>query len=322
MAFEFLRRKRVETAADSRPDSSAEPAFESVALPKRSIQSAIRSLFGGGSLDISQLEDVLLRADFGVEAAEEITREVEHRAKAASITDDSALRALLASLISERLQRSDAQLNLAGEKLPYVFLVVGVNGVGKTTTIGKLAGWLTEGGWSVVLGAADTFRAAAAEQLQTWGARCGAEVVMPEQVGQDPAAVAYRTVARAIELSADIAIIDTAGRLQNKKDLMDELGKIRRSVEKQAAVSEVLLVIDATTGQNALAQAKAFSEVAAVTGLVATKLDGSAKGGVLYSIQQQLDIPIKLVGVGEGVQDFAFFDATEFARGLVARPAI
>ena len=326
MAFEFLRRKRVDQAAatpdavSGKPDVG-EPDLETVVLPKRSIQKAIRSLFGGGDLDISELEDVLLRADFGVEASEEIALELQRQAKGASISSDAELRILLSTLIAERLQRSDAQLNLSGEKLPYVFLVVGVNGVGKTTTIGKLAGWLTEGGWRVVLGAADTFRAAAAEQLQTWAARSGAEVVMPEQVGQDPAAVAYRTVARAIETAADIAIIDTAGRLQNKKDLMDELAKIRRSVEKQSAVTEVLLVIDATTGQNALAQAKAFSEVAAVTGLVATKLDGSAKGGALYAIQQQLNIPIKLVGVGEGMQDFAFFDATEFARGLVARPS-
>lgn len=326
MAFEFLRRKRVDQTAatpdavSGKPDVG-EPDLETVVLPKRSIQKAIRSLFGGGDLDISALEDVLLRADFGVEASEEIALELQRQAKGASISSDAELRILLSTLIAERLQRSDAQLNLSGEKLPYVFLVVGVNGVGKTTTIGKLAGWLTEGGWRVVLGAADTFRAAAAEQLQTWAARSGAEVVMPEQLGQDPAAVAYRTVARAIETAADIAIIDTAGRLQNKKDLMDELAKIRRSVEKQSAVTEVLLVIDATTGQNALAQAKAFSEVAAVTGLVATKLDGSAKGGALYAIQQQLNIPIKLVGVGEGMQDFAFFDATEFARGLVARPS-
>lgn len=327
MAFEFLRRKRVDQTAAAQQgviggeSGVNEPELEAVALPKRTIQSAIRSLFGGGNLDISELEDVLLRADFGVEASEEIALELQRRAKGASITSDSELRVLLSTLIAERLQRSDAQLNLSGEKLPYVFLVVGVNGVGKTTTIGKLAGWLTEGGWRVVLGAADTFRAAASEQLQTWATRSGSEVVMPEQEGQDPAAVAYRTVARAIETSADIAIIDTAGRLQNKKDLMDELAKIRRSVEKQSAVTEVLLVIDATTGQNALAQAKAFSEVAAVTGLVATKLDGSAKGGALYAIQQQLNIPIKLVGVGEGMQDFAFFDATEFARGLVARPS-
>jgi fused signal recognition particle receptor len=199
-----------------------------------------------------------------------------------------------------------------------VFLVVGVNGAGKTTTIGKLARWLRDGDWRVVLGAADTFRAAAVEQLATWAERADSELVRPEREGQDPAAVAYQTVERAIATDADIAIIDTAGRLQNKKDLMDELGKIRRAVEKQAEITEVLLVIDATVGQNGLSQAKAFAEVAAVTGVVLTKLDGTAKGGILYALQRELDLPIKLVGVGEGITDFAFFDPEEFARGLVA----
>ena len=313
MAFEFFKRRRDQAEATG-------GGVEAVELPKRGIQSAIRSLFGVTDLDLSGLEDALLRADFGVDASEEITTELERQSRASGASSDAELRFILSELISARLTRDDSALNLRGDSLPYVLLVVGVNGVGKTTTIGKLASWLTEGGWRVVLGAADTFRAAAAEQLQTWAQRAGAEIVMPEQVGQDPAAVAYRTVARAIETGADIAIIDTAGRLQNKKDLMDELGKIRRSVEKQAVVSEVLLVIDATTGQNALPQARAFAEVADVTGIVLTKLDGTAKGGAAYAIQNELNIPIKLVGVGEGAKDFAFFDPAEFARGLVARP--
>lgn len=171
----------------------------------------------------------------------------------------------------------------------------------------------------MTLGAADTFRAAAVEQLGTWAERAEADLVRPDKEGQDPASVAYKTVERAIEQDADIAIIDTAGRLQNKKDLMDELGKIRRAVEKIAQVDEVLLVIDSTTGQNGVNQARAFSEVSDVTGLVLTKLDGTAKGGVLYAIQREFDIPVKLVGVGEGINDFAFFSAEEFARGLVAR---
>jgi fused signal recognition particle receptor len=195
---------------------------------------------------------------------------------------------------------------------------VGVNGAGKTTTIGKLSKWLRDGDWHVVVGAADTFRAAAVDQLATWVDRAGAQLVRPEREGQDPASVAYQTVERAIAMDADIAIIDTAGRLQNKKDLMDELGKIRRAVEKQAQINEVLLVIDATTGQNAINQAKAFTEVANVTGIVMTKLDGTAKGGILYTIQSMLDLPVKLVGVGEGVNDFAFFNPEEFAKGLVA----
>lgn len=298
----------------------AEEAVEEVELPKRSLGDGIRSLFSS-DLDIDQLEDVLLLADFGVEASVEITEDLRSAAKKNGTNSDAELRILLKDLLVAKLERDDAQLNLADGKLPYVFLVVGVNGAGKTTTIGKLARWLSDGEWEVVLGAADTFRAAAVDQLSTWAERSGVEIVKPEREGQDPASVAYQTVELAIKNDADIAIIDTAGRLQNKKDLMDELGKIRRAVEKLAQINEVILVIDATTGQNALSQAKAFTEVAAVTGITMTKLDGTAKGGILYTIQQQLNLPIKLVGVGEGINDFAFFSAEEFAKGLVARKA-
>lgn len=296
----------------------AEEAVEEVELPKRSLGDGIRSLFSS-DLDIDQLEDILLLADFGVEASVEITEDLRSAAKKNGTNSDAELRILLKDLLVAKLERDDAQLNLADGKLPYVFLVVGVNGAGKTTTIGKLARWLSDGEWEVVLGAADTFRAAAVDQLSTWAERSGVQIVKPEREGQDPASVAYQTVELAIKNDADIAIIDTAGRLQNKKDLMDELGKIRRAVEKLAQINEVILVIDATTGQNALSQAKAFTEVAAVTGITMTKLDGTAKGGILYTIQQQLNLPIKLVGVGEGINDFAFFSAEEFAKGLVAR---
>ena len=221
-------------------------------------------------------------------------------------------------MIEAQLSSDNRELNLSSGKLPYVFLVVGVNGAGKTTTIGKLANWLSEGSWSVVLGAADTFRAAAVNQLATWAERAGAKLVGPKSDGQDPASVAFEAVETAISEDSDIVIIDTAGRLQNKTDLMDELSKIRRVIEKRAEISEVLLVIDATTGQNGLSQAKAFAEVAQVTGIVLTKLDGTAKGGIAFAIQNELGIPIKLVGVGEGINDFAFFDAKEFASGLVA----
>ena len=310
-----------EVKIDSTPETSAVTsspiATTEVELPKRSLGSGIRSLFGS-SVDIEDLEDILIRADFGVEAAEEITQELRAEANRKGASSDAELRLLLKDLLTKRLTRSDSALNLASGKLPYVFLVVGVNGAGKTTTIGKLSRWLKDGDWSVVLGAADTFRAAAVEQLATWAERAEAKIVRPERDGQDPASVAYQCVELAIKEQADIAIIDTAGRLQNKKDLMDELGKVRRAVEKQAEISEVLLVIDATTGQNAIAQAKAFTEVANVTGIVMTKLDGSAKGGVLYALQRELDLPIKLVGVGEGVNDFAFFSPEEFAKGLVA----
>jgi fused signal recognition particle receptor len=248
----------------------------------------------------------------------EISEELKREANRAGASSDAELRLLLKDLLAKKLTRSDAALNLSDGKLPYVILVVGVNGAGKTTTIGKLSRWLKDGDWNVVLGAADTFRAAAVEQLATWAKRSDAKLVGPEKEGQDPASVAYQTVELALSTEADIAIIDTAGRLQNKKDLMDELGKIRRAVEKQAQIAEVLLVIDSTMGQNAMAQAKAFAEVADVTGIVMTKLDGTAKGGILYSLQEQLDLPVKLVGVGEGINDFAFFSPEEFAKGLVA----
>jgi len=303
--FSFLRKSR-----------NSEQA-EAVELPTRTITSAIRSLFPK-KIELEELEDVLIRADFGIDASEEITKELRQQASKLGITDDSQLRVLLRDLLSTKLTRADSELNLKSETFPYVFLVVGVNGVGKTTTIGKLAKWLTDGKWKVVIGAADTFRAAAVEQLATWADRAGAELVRPQTAGQDPASVAYQTVERAIVDQADIAIIDTAGRLQNKQDLMDELSKITRSIQKQASVSEVLLVLDATMGQNALSQAKSFAEAASVTGVVLTKLDGSAKGGIAYAIQQQLGIPIKLVGVGEGENDFAFFSPKDFATGLVA----
>lgn len=308
-----------ETPTSSFHLSSDNSELVEVELPKRKL-SGVRSLFGK-SMDLDSLEEILLRADFGLETAEEITQELKTLSIKNGTSSDAGLRLLMKDLLTEKLRRSDSALNLSDANLPYVLLVVGVNGAGKTTTIGKLAKWLRDGQWQVVLGAADTFRAAAVEQLGTWAERSGSELVRPEKEGQDPAAVAYQTVEKAISSGADIAIIDTAGRLQNKKDLMDELAKIRRAVEKQAQVNEVLLVIDATTGQNGLSQARAFTEVANVTGIVMTKLDGSAKGGILYSLQRELDIPIKLVGVGEGVNDFAFFDPEEFALGLVAPSA-
>ena len=315
-----------EEPAIAKPEPVVQPETEGrrpeiklaeVELPARSLGDGIRSLFGA-SVDIEDLEDILIRADFGVDAAMEITEELRREANRTGANSDAQLRLLLKDLLTARLTRTDSALNLSSGDLPYVILVVGVNGAGKTTTIGKLSRWLKDGDWSVVLGAADTFRAAAVDQLATWAQRADAKLVRPEREGQDPAAVAYQTVEMALREQADIAIVDTAGRLQNKKDLMDELGKVRRAVEKQARISEVLLVIDATTGQNAIAQAKAFTEVANVTGIVMTKLDGSAKGGVLYALQRELDLPIKLVGVGEGINDFAFFSPEEFAKGLVA----
>ena len=332
VAFEAPAEEPVATVVEPEPEKQPEPemapakipvatietpAVVEVELPERGLGDGIRSLFSS-EVDLEDLEDILLRADFGVDASIEITDALKKAANEAGASSDAELRLLLKDLLVEKLTRSDAALNLSTGDLPYVILVVGVNGAGKTTTIGKLSRWLKDGDWSVVLGAADTFRAAAVEQLATWADRAEAKIVRPEREGQDPASVAYQTVELALRDDADIAIIDTAGRLQNKKDLMDELGKIRRAVEKQAVITEVLLVIDSTTGQNAIAQAKAFTEVADVTGIVMTKLDGTAKGGIVYSLQQQLDLPVKLVGVGEGINDFAFFSPEEFAKGLVA----
>jgi fused signal recognition particle receptor len=297
-----------------------EVQLEQVELPKRSFAKGIKSLFTRIKFDLENLddlEDTLIQSDFGVDASAQIVEQVKQRAKKSGAKTEGDLKQILVDVIAEALEREDKQLNLADGKLPYVILVVGVNGVGKTTTIGKLANWLNEGDWRVVIGAADTFRAAAVEQIATWAERANAQLIRPDSEGQDPASVAFKTVELALKNDADVAIIDTAGRLQNKKDLMAELDKIRRVIDKQAQISETLLVLDATTGQNGLVQAKAFAEVANVTGIVLTKLDGTAKGGIVYSIQRELGIPVKLVGVGEGIADFAFFDAREFAKGLV-----
>ena len=294
--------------------------LEPVVLPKRSLTKGIRSVFSRIKFDLEnldELEDVLIQADFGVDAAEAIVQEVKNRAKKSGAKTEGELKLILTDLLTEKFGRDDRALNLDSGVQPYVILVVGVNGAGKTTTIGKLANWLTQGGAKVTLGAADTFRAAAVDQLETWATRSNSELVKPSIEGQDPASVAFESAEKAIANQSDVLIIDTAGRLQNKQGLMDELGKIRRVIEKNLAISEVLLVLDATTGQNALAQAKAFTEVANVTGIVLTKLDGTAKGGIVYAIQEQLNIPVKLVGIGEGIDDFGFFDASEFAQGLV-----
>jgi fused signal recognition particle receptor len=319
----FWRKKREEEKAEAnQPDASSE-AQDLVAteLPKRISRAGIRSLFSKIKFDLDSLEhleEILIQADFGVDTAEAIVAEVKKLAKAQGAKSEAELKTILAGIIRDKLSSGNRELNLKSGKLPYVILVVGVNGVGKTTTIGKLATWLSQGNWKVVLGAADTFRAAAVDQLATWANRAGVKLVRPSSDGQDPASVAFEAVEYAVESGADVVIIDTAGRLQNKTDLMDELSKIRRVIEKHAEIAEVLLVLDATTGQNGLVQARSFAEAIDVTGIALTKLDGSAKGGIVVAIQNDLSIPIKLVGVGEGVEDFAFFDPEEFANGLVA----
>jgi fused signal recognition particle receptor len=269
--------------------------------------------------DWEGVEDVLLAADLGVGPATELADRLRERAKVEGGHDRETVRTMLHEellrLVDPAMDRSLAIDRHDGR--PSVMLVVGVNGTGKTTTVGKLARVLVAEDRSVVLGAADTFRAAAADQLETWGNRVGVRTVRSDRDGADPASVAYDAVQTGIDTDADVVLVDTAGRLQNKAGLMDELGKVKRVVEKHGPVDEVLLVLDATTGQNGLRQARVFSEVVAVTGLVLTKLDGTAKGGIVVAVQRELGVPVKLVGLGEGPDDLAPFDPETFVAALL-----
>ncbi len=283
-----------------------------------SLSSALRGMFSKKTIDDDtwdDLEAALITADFGPDVTEAIVADLRAKVDRYRTTDPADLQRMLRESLEERLSALDPTLNLSDR--PAIVLVVGVNGVGKTTTIGKFAKFLRTYDRTVIVGAADTFRAAAVEQLATWAERAGAEIVRPQQQGQDPASVAFQTVERAKADGIEIVIIDTAGRLQTKGGLMDELSKIKRVVEKQAPIAEVLLVLDATTGQNGLAQAEAFIEHAGVTGLVLTKLDGSAKGGFVLAVQEKTGIPIKLVGQGEGINDLTGFTPHVFAQQLV-----
>ena len=283
-----------------------------------SLSGALRGMFAKKTIDAEtweDLEDALIRADFGPDVTDAVVSDLRAKVAKYNTTDPADLQRMLREGIEERLARLNPTLTLS--ERPAVVLVVGVNGVGKTTTIGKFAKFLRNHGRTVLIGAADTFRAAAVEQLATWAERAGAEIVKPQAQGQDPASVAFQTVERAKVEGFEIVIIDTAGRLQTKGGLMDELTKIRRVLEKQAPIAEVLLVLDATAGQNGLAQAEAFIEHAGVTGLVLTKLDGSAKGGFVLAVQEKTGIPIKLVGQGEGINDLTGFTPHVFAQKLV-----
>ncbi len=274
--------------------------------------------------DWDELEETLLLADVGTGPASELIEALRTRVRVLGVREPAAVRQMLReeliTLVDPELDRSLATTPGVGEDgtpVPAVVLVVGVNGTGKTTTVGKLARVLVAEGKSVVLGAADTFRAAAADQLQTWGSRVGVHTVRADRDGADPAAVAFDAVRRGRVEGADVVLVDTAGRLQNKQGLMDELGKIRRVITKEAPLSEVLLVLDATTGQNGLTQARVFGEVAGVTGIVLTKLDGTARGGIVVAVQRELGVPVKLVGLGEGPDDLAPFDPAAFVDGLL-----
>jgi len=270
-----------------------------------------------------EIEDTLLTADVGVQPTQELVERLRERVKVLGTRTPEELRALLREeLLALVGTEADRTLDTAesvgpeGAEVPGIVLVVGVNGTGKTTTTGKLARVLVADGKSVVLGAADTFRAAAADQLQTWGERVGARTVRGPE-GGDPASVAFDAVKEAMDEGADVALIDTAGRLHTKTGLMDELGKVKRVVEKHGPVGEVLLVLDATTGQNGLVQARVFAEVVDITGLVLTKLDGTAKGGIVIAVQRELGVPVKLVGLGEGADDLAPFEPEAFVDALI-----
>jgi fused signal recognition particle receptor len=264
-----------------------------------------------------EIEDTLITADVGVAPTQELVGRLRTRMRVEGVGAAQAvtvLREELLALVDPAMDRSLSTTPSDGK--PAVVLDVGVNGAGKTTSVGKLARVLVAEDKTVVLGAADTFRAAATEQLSTWGERVGVDVVTGPE-GSDPASVAFESVRTGVERGVDVVVIDTAGRLQNKAGLMDELGKVKRVVEKQAPVSEVLLVLDATTGQNGLVQARVFREVVDVTGIVLTKLDGSAKGGIVVAVQRELGVPVKLVGVGEGADDLAPFDPESFVDALL-----
>ena len=271
--------------------------------------------------DWEDVEDTLLLADVGAEATEQLVDELRTDARVTGKADAAEVRAALKEKLLDQVGRdADRTLNAdkPGANRPSVIIMVGVNGTGKTTTAGKLARLFVSEGKKVVMGAADTFRAAAADQLETWGARVDVPVVRSDKDGADPASVAFEASAKAKDLDADVLIIDTAGRLQNKANLMDELGKIRRVTEKNLPVDEVLLVLDATTGQNGMTQAKVFAEAIGITGVVLSKLDGSAKGGIVISVQKELGVPVKLVGLGEGPDDLAPFDPEGFVDGILA----
>jgi fused signal recognition particle receptor len=265
-----------------------------------------------------EIEDTLLTADVGVTPTQDLVERLRTRVRIEGVSNPeqahAVLREELVALVDPSMERSLTVHRSEGK--PAIVLVVGVNGTGKTTTVGKLARVLVADGKDVVLGAADTFRAAAADQLQTWGERVGVSTVRGPE-GGDPASVAFDAVRTGIETEADAVLVDTAGRLHTKTGLMDELGKVKRVIEKAAAVDEVLLVIDATTGQNGLTQARVFAEVIDVTGIVLTKLDGTAKGGIVIAVQRELGVPVKLVGLGEGADDLAPFVAEDFVDALL-----
>ncbi|SUE13579.1 signal recognition particle receptor [Rhodococcus gordoniae] len=292
-----------------------------LARSQSAVGKSLLGLLGGGDLDEDsweEIEDTLLVADLGAATTTKIVDRLREEMAVSNVRSEADARAVLRSVLVDELRPElDRSIRaLPHEDHPAVLLVVGVNGTGKTTTTGKLARVLVADGRRVLLGAADTFRAAAADQLQTWAERVGAEVVRGKEAA-DPAAVAFDAVAKGIDNGVDAVLVDTAGRLHTKTGLMDELGKVKRVVEKKAAVDEVLLVLDATIGQNGLMQARVFADVVDITGVVLTKLDGTAKGGIVFQVQHELGVPVKLVGLGEGADDLAPFEPEAFVDALL-----
>lgn len=331
------------TEAPPAPTVPAQPAAPAIEVPEptagrlvrlRARLSRSQTTLGKGLLTLlsrehlddetwEEIEDTLLTADVGVTPTQELVERLRERVKVLGTRTPEDLRGLLRTELlqligteADRTVHTESGVGANGEEKPGVVMVVGVNGTGKTTTTGKLARVLVADGKSVVLGAADTFRAAAADQLQTWGERVGARTVRGPE-GGDPASVAFDAVKEGIAEAADVVLVDTAGRLHTKTGLMDELGKVKRVVEKHGAVDEVLLVLDATTGQNGLVQARVFAEVVDITGIVLTKLDGTAKGGIVVAVQRELGVPVKLVGLGEGPDDLAPFEPEAFVDALI-----
>ncbi|MFD4237755.1 signal recognition particle-docking protein FtsY [Streptomyces sp. NPDC058542] len=292
-----------------------------LARSQNSLGKGLLTLLSRDNLDEDtweEIEDTLLTADVGVAPTQELVERLRERVRVLGTRTSEDLRTLLREeLIALLGPDFDREVKTeGGAETPGVVMVVGVNGTGKTTTTGKLARVLVADGRSVVLGAADTFRAAAADQLQTWGERVGARTVRGPE-GGDPASIAYDAVKEGIAEGADVVLIDTAGRLHTKTGLMDELGKVKRVVEKHGPLDEILLVLDATTGQNGLVQARVFAEVVAITGIVLTKLDGTAKGGIVIAVQRELGVPVKLIGLGEGADDLAPFEPGAFVDALI-----
>ncbi|HWF29421.1 MAG TPA: signal recognition particle-docking protein FtsY [Mycobacterium sp.] len=310
-----------EIEAIAPPEGRLERLRGRLARSQNALGRSMLGLIGGGNLDEDswqEVEDTLLVADLGPVVTDSVVSQLRSRLASGNVRTEGDAKAVLRDVLITELQpamdRSIRAVPHADH--PSVLLIVGVNGTGKTTTVGKLARVLVADGRRVVLGAADTFRAAAADQLQTWAARVGAEVVRGPE-GADPASVAFDAVDKGIAAGADVVVIDTAGRLHTKVGLMDELDKVKRVVTRRAAVDEVLLVLDATIGQNGLAQARVFAEVVEITGAVLTKLDGTAKGGIVFRVQQELGVPVKLVGLGEGPDDLAPFEPAAFVDALL-----